>query len=144
MPRNNCLKEKILQFCPDSSKHKLKDVFRTRWVERIEGMDVFEDLFVPVYHSWLTMKENNDIVHYNNETSATAESLFKLIDGFEFIITLVITRSILDYLLPATWKLQFKDLDAAKSADIISSLKSSIKTLELLWINIIANGTRMH
>ena len=144
MPRNNCLKEKILQFCPDSSKHKLKDVFRTRWVERIEGMDVFEDLFVPVYHSWLTMKENNDIVHYNNETSAKAESLFKLIDGFEFIITLVITRSILDYLLPATWKLQFKDLDAAKSADIISSLKSSIKTLELLWMNIIANGTRMH
>ena len=144
MPRNNCLKEKILQFCPDSSKHKLKDVFRTRWVERIEGMDVFEDLFVPVYHSWLTMKENNDIVHYNNETSAKAESLFKLIDGFEFIITLVITCSILDYLLPATWKLQFKDLDAAKSADIISSLKSSIKTLELLWMNIIANGTRMH
>ena len=29
MPRNNCLKEKILQFCPDSSKLKLKDVGRT-------------------------------------------------------------------------------------------------------------------
>ena len=99
---------------------------------------------MPVYHSWLTMKENNDIVHYNNETSAKAESLFKLIDGFEFIITLVITRSILDYILSATRKLQFKDLDAAKSADIISSLKSSIKTLELLCMNIIANGTRMH
>ena len=26
VPQNNCLKEKILQFCPDSSKHKLKDV----------------------------------------------------------------------------------------------------------------------
>ena len=91
-------------------------------------MDVFEDLFVPVYHSLLTMKEN--IVHYNNETSAKAESLFKLIDDFECIITLVITCSILDYLLPATRKLQSKDLDVAESADIISSLKSSIQNLK--------------
>ena len=59
VPRNNCLKEKILKFCPDVSKHKLKDVCRTRWVERIEGMDVFQDLFVPVYHSLLTVKENS-------------------------------------------------------------------------------------
>ena len=47
----------------NSSKHELKDVCRTRWVEQIEGMDVFEDLF----RSLLTMKENNNIVHYNND-----------------------------------------------------------------------------
>ena len=92
-----------MQFFPDSSKDKLIDICRTRWVERIEGMDVFEDLFVPVYHFLLTVKEKIDIVHYNNKTSAKAESLFKLIDDFEFIITLVITRSILDYLLPANY-----------------------------------------
>ena len=37
------------------------------------------------------MKENDDIVHYNNETSLKAESLFKLVDDFEFIVTLVVT-----------------------------------------------------
>ena len=100
-------------------------------MERIEGINVFEGLFVPVYHSLLTLKENNDIVHYNNETSAKAESLLKLIDDFEFIITLVITRSIFDYLLPATRKVQFKGLDVAKLADIISSLKSSIQNLRI-------------
>ena len=41
-------------------------------MERIEGMKVFEDLFVPVYHSLLTIKDNNDIVHYDDETSAKA------------------------------------------------------------------------
>ena len=127
VPQNNFLQEEILQFCPYSSKHKLKDVCRIGWVEQIEGMDVFQDLFVPVYRSLLIMKENNNTVHYNNETSTKAESLFKVIDDFEFIIILVISRSILDYLLPATWKLQSKDLDVAKSADIISSLKSSIQ-----------------
>ena len=60
---------------------------------------------MPVYHSLLTMLENNDTVHYNNETIAKAELLFKLIDDFEFIMALVITSSILVYRLPATQKL---------------------------------------
>ena len=42
---------------------------------------------------------------------------------------MVIAPSILDYLLPATRKPQSKELDAAKSADIISNLKSFIQNL---------------
>ena len=42
---------------------------------------------------------------------------------------MVIAPSILDYLLPATRKLQSKELYAAKSADIISNVKSSIQNL---------------
>ena len=53
-------------------------------MERIKGIDVFEDLFVPANLSLLTMKESNDIIHYNNETSVKAESLIKLIDKFLF------------------------------------------------------------
>ena len=125
----NFLEDKILLCCPESLKHKLKDVCRTRWVEIIEGMDVFEELFVPVYHSLLVIKENNDTVHYNNQTSSKAGSLFKLVDDFEFIVTLVITRSILDYLLPVTRKLQAKDLDVAPSMDLIQNLKLTIENL---------------
>ena len=78
-------------------------------------MNVFGEFFVPVYYSLLLMKKNNDIVHYNNKTSAKADPLFKLVDDFEFIVTLVVTCSILDYLLPVTRKLQAKDLDVAQS-----------------------------
>ena len=53
-------------------------------MEGIQGMDVFEDVFVPVYHTSFTMKENNDIAHYNNESSAEAESLFELINVLNF------------------------------------------------------------
>ena len=69
------------------------------------------------------------IVHYNNETSAKTESLFKLVDDFEFIVTQVVTRSILDYLLPVTRKLQTKDLDVAQSMDLIQNLKLTISNL---------------
>ena len=50
VPRKNCLKDKILLHCPESLTHKLKDVCRTRLVERIERMEVFEYFFVPVYY----------------------------------------------------------------------------------------------
>ena len=75
------------------------------------------------------MKENNDTVYCNNETPAKAESLFKLVDDLEFIVTLVLTRSILDYLLPVTCKLQAKDLNVAQSMDLTQSLKVTIENL---------------
>ena len=92
-------------------------------------MDILENLFVSFYHSLLTLQENNYIFYYNNETSAKSASLFKLIDDFEFIVTFVITCKILDYLLPATRKLQSKDVDTTRSTHVISSLKL-FKTLE--------------
>ena len=105
-------------------------------------MDIFERIFVPVYYSLLVMKENNDNVHYNNETSAKADSLFKLIDDFEFIVTLVVTRSILDYLLPVTRKLQENDFDVAQSMDLVQSLKlinenlrNSVENYHENWYN---------
>ena len=82
-----------------------------------------------MYHALLVMKENDDTVHYNNETSGKAESLFKLIYDFESIVTLVVTLNILDYILPVTRKLQAKDLNVAQSMDLIQSLKLTIENL---------------
>ena len=75
------------------------------------------------------MKENNDTVHYNNETTAKTKPLFKLVDDFESIVTVVVTRSILDYLVPVTFKLQAKDFDVAQSVDLIQTLNMAIRNL---------------
>ena len=75
------------------------------------------------------MKENNDTVHYNNETSSKAESVFKLADDFEFIFNMAASRSILDYFLPVTRKHQAKDLYVAQSVDLIQSLKRTMENL---------------
>lgn len=55
-----------------------------------------------LYHTLFTIKENNDKIYCNNEASGKAEPWFKVADDFEFNITLVMTRSILDYLVLAT------------------------------------------
>ena len=46
--RQQLLQKHINELYPEASKTKLKDVCRTRWVERIDGMEVFEELFVPL------------------------------------------------------------------------------------------------
>ena len=94
-------------------------------------MDVSEELFVPVYYSLLIMKKNNDTAHNNNETSAKAEPLFKLVHDFEFVVTLVVTRSILHYLLPVARKLQAKDVDVAQSKELVQSLRGSHPAMSL-------------
>lgn len=48
-----------------------------------------------LYHTLFTIKEKNDMIYCNNETSGKAEPWFKFTDDFEFNITLVMTQSIL-------------------------------------------------
>ena len=120
------MSEKVKVYAPNAQRQKLIDMCRTRWLEIIDGMSIFEELLVSIYHSLGKIKENKCEPRFNNETFAKADSLFKLVTDFRFIITLVITRNILDYLLPVTRKLQTKDLDIAQSIDIIKSLKLPI------------------
>ena len=82
---------------------------RTGWLERIDGMSIFNELFVSIYNSLREMKENKCEPRFNNETWTKADSLFKLVTDFRFIATLVITRNILDYFLSVTGKLQTKE-----------------------------------
>ena len=59
-----------------------------------------------------------------------ADSLFKFVTDFSFITTLVAIRSILDYLLSVTRKLQNKNSDIAQSIDLIESLKFTIEKVK--------------
>ena len=82
-----------------------------------------------MYYSFIVIKKNIDTVHYNNKTSAKAESLFKLIDDFEFILTLVAACSDLDDVLPAIHKIRAKDLYVAQSMDLLQNIKLTIESL---------------
>ena len=82
------------------------DVCLRRWVDQRDGMIIFEELLVSIYYSLHEMKENKCEPRFSNENPVKADSLFQLITDFSFIVTLVITRNILDYLLTVTRKLQ--------------------------------------
>ena len=92
---------------PEVTRKKLLDVCRTRWLERIDGVDLFEDLFLAIL---MTLEEIffNLEGKYNKDTSVKVNSLLKLIFNFDFIVKLVISRHILDYTNSVTQILQGK------------------------------------
>ncbi|XP_065651011.1 52 kDa repressor of the inhibitor of the protein kinase-like [Hydra vulgaris] len=97
------LEEHIDKITSLASKKKLKDVCRTRWIDKVHGMDTFQELFIPVVSASTTSKT------FNHTVSTSASSLPKLITGFDFIVALCITRNVFDITLPITRLLQGYD-----------------------------------
>ena len=97
------------------------DVCRTRRLERIDGVDLFEDLFLAIL---MTLEEIffNLEGKYNEVNSVQANSLLELIFNFDFIVKLVISRHILDYTNSVTQILQVKNNDILKGLDLINTL----------------------
>ncbi|XP_057316859.1 52 kDa repressor of the inhibitor of the protein kinase-like [Hydractinia symbiolongicarpus] len=120
--REDMFVKNIELYAPDSLKNKLKDVCRTRWIERVEGMDTFQELYVPLV---FTLEEMFVQRQCNIDTSSKALSLYKLITSFDFIITMVITRSVFDITLPVTQMLQSKSNDIFEGLHMIDALKSA-------------------
>ena len=102
---------------------KIKDVCRTRWIERVNGMDIFEQLFIPIAHCLENVKFNKDN-KCNKDTSVKASSFFALVSTFQFVACLVLTRSVLDMTLPVKQLLQFKSIDICDGLHLIESLKA--------------------
>ena len=97
--RQQILDNHINNLFPASRVTKLKDVCRTRWVDRIEGLDTFQTLYVAVV---FTLEDIFLKRLCNRDTISKALSYYKLLTNFEFIVALVITRSVFDIMLPAT------------------------------------------
>ena len=113
----------IKEHAPDSQKKKLSDFCPTRWVEKVTGLDDFEDLFAPIVFCLEEMSLNIGRV-FNQDTSAKATSFYKLMTSFDFLSSLVINRSILDLTLSFTQLLQVPAIDIADATHlIIESLK---------------------
>ena len=109
----------------DSKKKKLKDVCRTRWVERIDGLDVFQDLFIAIFFTLKEMSLNEER-QCNPSTSSQATSFLAMISSFQFIVSLVITRHIFDLTLPVTQLLQAKDNDIFDGMELIQTMKNTV------------------
>ena len=94
-------------------------------MEKVTGLDDFKDLFAPIVFCLEEMSLNMGSV-CNQDASAKATSFYKLMTSFDFLSSLVITRSILDLTLPVTQLFQGPAIDIADATHLIESLKSLI------------------
>lgn len=106
-------------------KKKLIDVCRTRWVERIDGLDTFQQLLIPVFKTLREMKKNVDKDHSLN-VSSDASELLDLLEKFDFVVALVICRNVFDSTIGVTQLLQGKSIDIMDGLHLITSLKTFV------------------
>ena len=91
--RQLSLEKWINDILPDEKRHKLKEMCRTRWVERHDAFEIFRDLFISTV-SYLEEISHASGEAWNRETRNDAQTFLLAISQFTFIAALILTQSI--------------------------------------------------
>ena len=117
---------KIKEIKPSSRHVHLIDVCRTRWIARIDGLDVFVEVFEGVVLALETIK-NNEERCWSTDSVRDASGLFHGTVTFEFIICLVIVSRMLEITRPLTRQLQSPTLDVVACQNEVNLLYSMLE-----------------
>ena len=108
------------------TEKKLKELCRTRWVERHEAFEVFSDLFLPTF-CCLEAIVYSPPSDWNRETRSDAQSLLLAMSQFPFIVALVLAQKVLAYTNGLSVKLQGRYFDVVRAHDDIELVKATLK-----------------
>ena len=116
-----------MEHLPQSSHENLIDVSHTQWILRLDGLEQFQEMIVPITKALLTIMDNED--SFWDSSSAAAFGLFAICQDFTFIIALIIAHHCLAFTRPATVKLQYTDMDITEAFREISLLTASLSNV---------------
>jgi len=110
----------------EEKRKKLKQMCKTRWVERHEAFEVFCDLFIAIY-SCLEEIASSPVSEWNRESRAEAHTQLTAISKFSFIATLLISQRVLSYTKGLSVKLQGAYVDVARAFHDVTLVKSTLE-----------------
>ena len=108
------------RFCEGSST-KAKSLCKTRWLQRIDALHVFMDMFDSIIKALDNVVTNAS--NWSRDAVVDAMSLNKAMLDFEFIIALYVVERYLSYTENLTRSLQARALDILQAMDHIATLK---------------------
>ncbi|XP_065668089.1 52 kDa repressor of the inhibitor of the protein kinase-like [Hydra vulgaris] len=117
------LEASILEREPQTHKKKLKDICRTRWIERIDGLNTFLEHYLSIFHALCIMASPESSV--NKDTQNKSSTFLNSIGTFQFVFTLVVTTRVFDFTIPVTRLLQSKTIDILDGLHLITALKNT-------------------
>eukprot|EP00112_Aurelia_sp_Birch-Aquarium-sp1_P023908 Seg732.10 transcript_id=Seg732.10/GoldUCD/mRNA.D3Y31 product="52 kDa repressor of the inhibitor of the protein kinase" protein_id=Seg732.10/GoldUCD/D3Y31 len=120
--------ENIKSLLPEANHSNLIDVCRTRWVARIDGLDIFIELFEPIVQSLADIKDNVQ-GNWNPDSCRDASGLYYGTVAFQFIVTLIVVYRCLAWTRPLTKQLQATDYDIVKCVEKVKCLLSKLTSL---------------
>ena len=123
----------IESVAPDEKKKKMKDLCRTRWIQRIDTYVVFYDLYpaiVKTMESISTCSSEHGDWSWDSETLTKANGFLRQLCSFEFLVTFCITMRILSSLRSLTVNLQKKANDILAAYEHISDIMLELELLK--------------
>ncbi|XP_068704634.1 52 kDa repressor of the inhibitor of the protein kinase-like [Montipora foliosa] len=128
-PKKEALLVQIVKdVCPESRRHKLLDVCKTLWIQRIDGLEVFLELYEAIVATLETIKANADR-SWNADSTKKAVSHYHAIANFDFVVTLTVCQAVLAFTKGLTVKMQGTSTDIL---GVFSDIKDVVKTLSSL------------
>ena len=103
----------------------LKELCRTRWVERHDAFEIMIDLLEPVIATLESMSTSPD--EYNRDTVKDATGLLRAATQLGFIIALIIAKELLSYIKPITISLQRSHTDIVNAFGHVNAKIASLK-----------------
>ena len=126
--RQRALEEAIFSCQPSSTAQKLKDMCRTRWVQRIDAIETFRCL----HQSVVACMEgicNDGPRLWSSDSLTDARGLQLALASTEFICAVVITNSCLKYLQALTSNLQAEAQDIVSAVAEIENVTTTIQNV---------------
>jgi len=133
--RQRCLEKVISADQPDSQRTKIRDLCRTRWVERHEAYETFALLLPSIVKTFEVILDEQQHKQYSTETPwnwdretlQKANGFYHTCCSFQFLIALIVTMKTLAVIKPISIKLQKKSNDIVKAYCMISDTEKELK-----------------
>ena len=119
------LEKAIAETQPESSITKLKDLCRTRLIQRIDALHIFQSLHISIVGCMERICRDGPSL-WSSDSLTDARSLQLAVTTTDFICSLVITNSCLKYLQALTTNLQAEAKDIVEAVKEISSVKAAL------------------
>ena len=110
-----------------TSRTKLVNICKTRWVARIESFETFISLAPALVETFEVISTDNT---WNTESRAKAASLLSSITQFEFLMVLVVVEACLGYTKGLTVALQSRSIDictAYREASVVITVLTDVR-----------------
>ena len=109
-PKRQLELEKHIQSIQSTNARKLVSLCKTRWVARIDALEVFFELYPAVVKTLEAISEGGS-AGWNAESCRSAESLMICITKFQFLMAYTVTKQCLQYIKGLTISLQKRAKD---------------------------------
>ena len=114
--RQRAFEKSIVECQPSTTSQKLKDLCRTRWIQRIDAIDVFKRLFPSIVDCLENICSDGARL-WSADSLTDARGLQLAITTTEFVSALVVTNSCFSFIESLTLSLQ------AEAKDIVQAVR---------------------